>query len=115
MHEIAERCEVKLRKAFGGDAVCHTDPILKKTAEIEALETQFTGLVAQDSKIMGYHDFRVVAESENRIIVIADIDVAEDVHEAEFESIASALETRVKTAIKNVAYCAFYVTPKFAY
>jgi len=115
MHDIAERCEGRLREAFGGEAVCHTDPILEKTREIESIEARFGEIVAQNTHITGYHDFRVIAESEERIIIAADIDVAEEVPEAGFEAIAADLETRVKAAIPNVAYCSYYVTPKFAY
>lgn len=115
MHDIAESCEARLRQTFGGEVVCHTDPLLEKTPEINAIEAQFVGTVAQDSRITGYHDFRVIAESEERIIIAADIDVGEEVPETEFESVASDLEARVKRVITNVAYCSLYITPKFAY
>ena len=115
MHDIAELCEDKLRETFGGEVVCHTDPMLEKTPEIEAIEGQFSEIIEQDAKIISYHDFRVVAESPELIIILADIDVAEEVPENEFESIAANLEARVMSVISNVAYCGFYVTPKFAY
>lgn len=115
MHDIAERCEAKLRQTFGGEAVCHTDPMLEKTPAIKAIETQFREIVAEDPRITGYHDFRVAAESQERIIIVADIDAAEHVFEKEFGSIALDLEARAKNAIPDVAYCTFYVTPRFAY
>ncbi len=115
MHEIAERCEARLRKAFGGEAVCHTDPLLEKTPEVQAVEARFRKIVGKIPRITAYHDFRVVAESPERIIILADIDVAEEVAEAEFEVIASDLESQVKATIPNVAYSQFYVTPKFSY
>jgi cation diffusion facilitator family transporter len=115
MHDIAERCEAKLRQTFGGEAVCHTDPMLEKTPAIKAIETQFREIVAEDPRITGYHDFRVAAESQERIIIVADIDAAEHVSEKEFGSIALDLEARAKNAIRDVAYCTFYVTPRFAY
>lgn len=115
MHEIAERCEAKLREKYGGEAVCHTDPLLEKTPEMQAVEAQFREIVEKSPRITGYHDFRVVAESPERIIIVADIDVAEEIPEAEFEAIASDLESQVKVAIANIAYCGFYVTPKFSY
>ena len=115
MHEIAERCEGKLRKTYGGEAVCHTDPLLEKTPEVRAVEAQFKKIVEQSPRITGYHDFRVIAESPGRIIIVADIDVAEEVPEAEFEAIASDLESQVRATIQNIAYSQFYVTPKFSY
>ena len=115
MHEIAERCEAKLRKTFGGEAVCHTDPLLEKTPEVLAVEAQFRKIVEKTPDITGYHDFRVVAESPERIIIVADIDVAEEVPEAEFEAIASDLASQVQATIPNIAYSQFYVTPKFSY
>jgi cation diffusion facilitator family transporter len=115
IHEIAERCEGRLRKTFGGEAVCHTDPLLEKTPEVLAVEAQFKEIVEKIPRITGYHDFRVVAESPERIIIVADIDVAEEVPEAEFESVASDLASQVKATIPNVAYSQFYVTPKFSY
>lgn len=115
MHEITERCEAKLRKTYGGEVVCHTDPLLEKTPEVQAVEDQFKKIVEQSPHITGYHDFRVTADSPERIIIVADIDVAEEVPEAEFEAIAAALEFQVKAAIPNIAYSQFYITPKFSY
>ncbi len=115
MHEIAERCEGRLRKMFGGEVVCHTDPLLEKTPEIQAVEDQFREVLADFPEIIDYHDFRVIAESRKRIIIAVDIDVSEDVPESEFKGISKALESRVSKKIPNLAYCVFYVTPKFAY
>jgi cation diffusion facilitator family transporter len=115
MHEIAERCEGRLRKMFGGEVVCHTDPLLEMTPEIQAVEDQFREVLAGFPQIIDYHDFRVIAESRKRIIIVADIDVSEDVPESGFKQISNALESRVSKEILNVAYCVFYITPKFAY
>ncbi len=115
MHEIAERCEGKLRKMFGGEVVCHTDPLLEKTPETQAVEAQFREIIAGFPQIVDYHDFRIIAESRKKIIIAADIDVSEDVPESEFRQISEVLESRISKEISNVAYCVFYVTPKFAY
>ncbi len=115
MHEITERCEGRLRKMFGGEVVCHTDPLLEKTPETQAVEAQFREIMAGFPQIIDYHDFRIIAESRKRIIIAADIDVSEDVPESRFKQISNALESRVSEEIMNVAYCVFYVTPKFAY
>ena len=115
MHEIGERCEAELRDIYGGEVVCHTDPLMERTPAIQAIEDQFRGIVEKSPQIIGYHDFRVVAESHDRIILVADIDATEEVPEAEFQEIASDLDSRVRAAIPNVAYGSFYVTPKFSY
>ena len=115
MHEVAERCEAKLRKAYGGEVVCHTDPLMEKTPEIQAIEEQFRKQVGQSPRIIGYHDFRVVTESPEKIIIVADIDAAEHVPEKDFKEITLDRESRTKREIPRVAYCSFYVTPKFAY
>jgi len=115
MHEVAERCERRLAEAFGGVAVCHTDPLLERSPEVQAVEETFSGIVESFGPILGYHDFRVIGESAERIIVAADIDAAEEIPEREFDRIAEELEARVMERIPNVAYCTFYVTPKFAY
>jgi hypothetical protein len=57
----------------------------------------------------------VIAESSERIIIAADIDVDEEVPEAEFETITKDLESQVNATIPNIAYSTFYVTPKFSY
>ena len=46
---------------------------------------------------------------------MADIDVTQETLAADFKVIASELESRVKERIPHVAYCSFYITPKFAY
>jgi cation diffusion facilitator family transporter len=115
MHEICERAERRLREAFGGEAVCHTDPLLEKSEEIQRVEEKFRQVLKEFTQIVSYHDFRVIAESRERIIIVADIDAREDVGEEQFGQISKALEARLKEEIANIAYCAFYITPKFAY
>ena len=115
LHEITELCEARLRKIYGGEAVCHTDPLMEHTPETQAIEHTFKGVVDAIPAILGYHDFRIVAQSEELIIIIADIDVAEDTPEQDYPAIQAELDTRVKDALPNIAYCSFYITPKFAY
>lgn len=115
MHEIAEQSERKLREAFGGEAVCHTDPLMEKTPEIQAIEKKFEEILKAFPQIVSYHDFRVVAESRKRMIIIADIDMKKEVTESEFSQISEDLEARVMEEIPNIAYCSFYIPPKFAY
>ncbi|MCF6156291.1 MAG: cation transporter [Candidatus Brocadia sp.] len=115
MHEIAELSERKLREIFGGDAVCHMDPVMEMTPEIHATEARFQKILKSLPQIVNYHDFRVVAASQERIIIVADIDLREEVVEDEFKQISKDLERRVMDEMENVAYCSFYITPKFAY
>lgn len=115
MHEIAENCEWKLRKKFGGEVVCHTDPLIEKTSEIMAVEDKFKSILAEFPEVIDYHDFRVVAASEKKIVLVADLDVKEDVPESSFEKIAKALEVKSMQEIPDITYCQFYITPKFAY
>jgi len=115
MHKIAERCEGKLRETFSGEVICHTDPLMEKTPQIKAVEDRFKKILKDFPQIIDYHDFRVIAESRERIIIVADIDVKEDVPESEFDQISEDLELKVSREIPNIAYCQFYITPKFAY
>jgi len=115
MHEIAERCERKLRKHFGGEVVCHTDPLLEMTPEIQAIEDQFHHIIEDIPKIVGYHDFRVIAESSDKVIIAADVDMAEDVPETDFKSIRQELAERILKEIPNIAYSVLYITPMYSY
>ncbi len=115
MHEVAERCEDKLRKTFGGEAVCHTDPLMEKTPEILSIENKFKEILKAFPQIIGYHDFRVIAESRTTFIIVSDIDVREEVPEDEFGQIQKDLEAQITKGIPNFAYGVFYITPKFAY
>jgi hypothetical protein len=54
-------------------------------------------------EFLSYHDFRVIAHSEKRIIIVADVDSADDVPESDFERLSKELEQRVCRAIPNVA------------
>lgn len=99
MHEIAERSERNLRKTFGGEAVWHTDPLMERTPEIQSIEGTFKSALKIFPRILGYHDFRVIAESPERIIIVADIDVTEDAAESESIQIAKDLQAHVKKEI----------------
>ena len=115
IHELTEKCEEKLRRQFGGEVVCHSDPLQERTAEVIAIEKQFSLAVAGDPRIKGFHDFRVISETENTILIVADIDAEYHVPDSEFDDIAKELEIRAINMIPNLSYCSFYVTPKFAY
>ena len=115
MHEIAERCEADLGRVFGGIAVCHTDPLMERTPEIQALEDLFRTLLSRLDMMEAYHDFRLIAESPEKIIIATDLDVAENVDESDHEQLMKNLEHMVLETIPGVAYCSFYITPRFAY
>jgi cation diffusion facilitator family transporter len=115
MHEIAELCEALLRKEYGGAVVCHTDPLMEKTPEIQAVEDKLRAQVQGMPEFLSYHDFRVIAHSEKRIIIVADLNAADDVPESRYDELSKDLEQRVLKVIPNVAYCSFSVAPKYAY
>jgi len=115
MHEIAEICEARLRQVFGGEVVVHTDPLVEQTPEVRALERRFRKVVETLPWVVGFHDFRVVAASENEYVLVADVDLSEDIPEAEFENRAGELERLAKEALPNLAYATLYITPKFSY
>ncbi len=115
MHEITELCEHKLRVTFGGEAVCHMDPMMGMSPVIQVIEYTFRQILKTFSQIVSYHDFRVVAGTKGRIIIVADIDLREDVTDDKFSQISKDLGLQVKKEIQNVLYCNFYITPKFSY
>ncbi len=115
MHEVTELCEHKLRQTFGGEAVCHMDPMMEMTPEIKAIEDRFKKVIKTFPQIESYHDFRVVAGTQGRIIIVADIDLKEEIAEDSFSQISKNLGIHVKKEIEHVLYCNFYITPKFSY
>lgn len=115
IHDITERCEAKLRVTFRGETIAHSDPLLESTPEIQAIEDRFKVILEEFPEVIGYHDFRVVAESKKLKIIVADIDAAEKVPESEFDSLAKRLNVKCVEKIPSIAYCSFYITPKYAY
>jgi len=115
MHGAAERVERRLTKEFGGDAVCHADPLMERTPEIEALEGEFARVVEETEGVSGFHGFRVVGTGDDQIIIVADINADLSVPEAKYDELAESLEEQVMKRMKNVEYCTFYVTPKYAF
>ena len=57
----------------------------------------------------------MVAESKKNNIIVADIDVADEVTEPEFDDLKKRLNIKCVETIPNIAYCSFYITPKYAY
>ncbi|UCE40982.1 MAG: cation transporter [Candidatus Aminicenantes bacterium] len=115
IHDITERCEAKLRVTFRGETIAHSDPLLELTPEIQAIEDRFKKVLEEFPEITGYHDFRVVAESKKMKIIVADIDTAEKLPESEFDRLAKKLNVKCIEKIPDIAYCSFYITPKYAY
>ena len=85
------------------------------TPELRALEHRFREVVDDMAEVLSYHDFRLIASSPGRYILVADIDAAEEVPEQRFTEVIGELERRVLAVLPEVDYCTFYVTPKFAY
>jgi cation diffusion facilitator family transporter len=115
MHGTAERVERRLAKEFGGDAVCHADPLMEKTPEIAALEEQFARITGGMADVAGFHGFRVVGTGDDRIIIVSEIDAVPSVPEARYGGLAASLEEEVMRRIEHVEYCTFIVTPKYAF
>ncbi|MBN1881912.1 MAG: cation transporter [Deltaproteobacteria bacterium] len=115
MHGTAERVERRLAEEFGGDAVCHADPLMERTPEIKALEERFARIVDGMEDVAGFHGFRVVGTGDDKIIIVADIDAALSVPEMKYGELAASLEKEVKRQIEHVEYCTFSVTPKYAF
>ena len=47
MHGIMEHCETKLKEKYGREVICHTDPRLESTPEIQAIEVQLREIIDQ--------------------------------------------------------------------
>jgi divalent metal cation (Fe/Co/Zn/Cd) transporter len=115
IHEITEKCEAKLRETFRGETTAHSDPLLEPTPEILAIQKEFQKIVESFPEVTGYHDFRVVAESNKNRIILADINVADNVTETAFDDLKKRLNDLCVEKIPDIAYCSFYITPKYAY
>ena len=88
---------------------------MEKSPEVRDFEKQFRKILEAIPRIVGYHGFRVVADSPEKIIVVADVDAAEHVPEMEYQAITEELASKVKETLPNVSYSTFHVTPKFSY
>ena len=64
---------------------------------------------------MQYYRPYVVDNGALVVVIVADVDVKEDVGEEDYDQISKDLNVRVKEDIENIAYCFFYITPKFSY
>ncbi|MHA2386703.1 MAG: cation diffusion facilitator family transporter [Candidatus Thorarchaeota archaeon] len=115
MHGILEECETILKKRFGGEVVCHLDPLIEKTPETEGYERTFQEIIEQFPDVESYHRFRIIGESDERIIVVANLTMSDDILPVEYEDAKIKLQETVKASIPNVAYCVFNVVPKYAY
>ena len=115
MHEVAEIVEDKLRNVYGGEAVCHTDPLVEQTEYVSSVERQFASILDDFPEIIEYNDFRVIAKSPEKIILVADINVSEEVPPTDYSYIQERLDATVRERMEDIAYSSFYITPKFAY
>jgi len=114
-HGIAERLEDALRRNLGGDVVVHTDPLMERTPAVEALEGRFRDLLAQVPQITGYADFRVVAHSPERIIIVADLEAERELSDAGRDAALARLRELAPAAFPELAYPVFNLTQRFSY
>lgn len=114
-HGIAEQLEGALRRGLGGDVVVHTDPLMERTPAVEALEARFRELVAQVPEITGYTDFRIVAHSREKIILVADIEAGRELSDADRDAALARLRELAPAAFPELAYPVFNLTQRFSY
>ncbi len=88
---------------------------MEPTPELQALEESFKQVLKAFPQIVSYHDFRVVAGTQGRVIIVSDLDLAENVHVDESNRISKDLEAQARDEIQDVLYCHLYITPKFSY
>lgn len=114
-HGIAEGLEETLRRALGGDVIVHTDPLMALTPALAEVERRLRAIVAEMPQIKGCHDFRVVAHSEGKIIIIADISVDGALGDEERETLLEQLRQRAAGEFPEMAYSAFSLASRFSY
>jgi cation diffusion facilitator family transporter len=115
IHQVVEQCETALRREFGGEVVGHADPLAEKTEAVREMERRFAELVEGLEWVESFHGFRLVSYSEDRYVLVADVNLAESVPESRFEARQKELEAKAAELSTKVAYATLSITPKFSY
>jgi len=114
-HQVAEILEHKLRTKLGGDIVVHTDPLMARTPEVEAIEARFRAVVDAVPGARGFSDFRLVAHSPEKIIIVADLEVDRELGDAEREAVLEAVREGATREFPELAYGVFHLMSRFGY
>lgn len=115
IHGIAEDLEETLRRELGGDVIVHADPLMEMTPEVAAVEEKLKTIINGIPSIKAYHDFRVVAHSRDKIIIIADLEVDRELSDEERSSALTALRQKAEEEFPNLAYPVFNLTSRFSF
>ena len=115
IHEVAETCEARLRETFGGEVVGHADPLVEKAEAVREMERRFADLVKGLEWVESFHGFRLVFYSDDLYILVADVNLADQVPEREFSAKQRELEKLAAAISPQLAYASLSVTPKFSY
>ncbi len=97
------------------DVVVHPDPLMDPSPETEAVEARFKAFLARFPAARAYHDFRIVAHSEGKTIIIADLDVDRSLPDPARESILEEVRKSAAKAFPELAYPVFSLTSRFSY
>jgi cation diffusion facilitator family transporter len=115
IHQVVEQCEARLRREFGGEVVGHADPLAERTEEVSEMERRFAGLAESLPWVESFHGFRLVKHSEERFILVADVNLADQVPESQFPARQKELEQKAADISDRIAYATLSITPKFSY
>lgn len=108
VHDLAEEAEERVERATGCKAIVHVDPVDHAHPAYEKIRAWMTDLMSRDSRLVGYHDLRVIGvgqELRASVDVVVSVDLPEHAH----KQIGVEVERGLKEAIRDIREARVFV------
>ncbi|MCP4707162.1 MAG: cation transporter, partial [Planctomycetes bacterium] len=79
LHALSEEVEEAIAAEFGGVVIVHIDPINTEHPRYDKVKQAITRLIKGNSKIIGFHELRIVGEDPDKCNIVFDLATHEDV------------------------------------
>ena len=102
LHDLAEQAEKAVEAATGCKAIVHVDPVDRDHPAYSAARERIGQLVAEDQRLVGFHDLRVVGP-EDRFNLSVDLVTRVQVLESEYPDMVQEYNRRISSEMRGVS------------
>lgn len=113
LHDLSEEVEETIAQKMGGSAVVHLDPLNKNHKRYEEIHNAICIVTAEDKRIMGFHDLRIVGKGA-RTKAVFDITIDEHVSRKDTAAIIAQIHVSLAERLPDVR-TVIKAEPRYAY
>lgn len=114
IHEIAEDVEKAVGRITGGMVVVHMDPINRDHPHYNTVLTEIQKVVAEDERVLTFHDLRIVGTTLNRGTILFNITLNNSDRPGDQREVLRETQEKIQARFPGLDLL-IKITPMFSY